>query len=313
MIPSIGGVRIGLPSRGIWEQRARMFSTIRKWLSSRKELPPPVKESQASTAPDTPDALFAQAAPRGNIALAWANGTTTSEEWDTVELLREVVSAAGINAERREKVVQTECGFVLTPGVLSFKPHTDAVQSTTIVRVEHPTLIPRDAWVFEYQHSIGETFVGSLRTGFIEWERNDFRPLRGALQAKPDGCLAMEMTFPDSAKAPERKRRVVFGPATRRVPATMGPEQQDDPAHPFCDCCLFHGCADTLRAQIEGDGLFGIRMFVARSADGSLAADCRVNGQDYSPGQEALIAYAKTWPGEWLDIRKQYVVIHSLG
>lgn len=41
--------------------------------------------------------------------------------------------------------------------------------------------------------------------------------------------------------------------------------------------------------------------------DGS--ADCCVNGEDYTPGIDALRAYATTWPGTGSEFRKQYVLI----
>jgi hypothetical protein len=40
-------------------------------------------------------------------------------------------------------------------------------------------------------------------------------------------------------------------------------------------------------------------------------ADCRVNGEDWSAGAEALRAYVTRWPDRGFEFRKQYVVIQS--
>ena len=63
---------------------------------------------------------------------------------------------------------------------------------------------------------------------------------------------------------------------------------------------------------IEDDAFPGIRFFAARDADGSPLADCRVNGEDWEPGAEALRAYVKTWPGDGYEFRKQYVVLQTV-
>ncbi len=48
-----------------------------------------------------------------------------------------------------------------------------------------------------------------------------------------------------------------------------------------------------------------------RDESGAPGADCRINGEDYEPGMEALRAYVATWPGAGVEYRKQYVFLHT--
>jgi hypothetical protein len=42
-----------------------------------------------------------------------------------------------------------------------------------------------------------------------------------------------------------------------------------------------------------------------RDEDGTPGADCRINGEDYESGMEALRSYVATWPEAGLEFRKQ--------
>jgi hypothetical protein len=55
-----------------------------------------------------------------------------------------------------------------------------------------------------------------------------------------------------------------------------------------------------------------MRLYAARYADGTVVADCRVNGEEYPMGAEHLKKYAETWPHRGLEIRKQYVAIRTV-
>ena len=46
--------------------------------------------------------------------------------------------------------------------------------------------------------------------------------------------------------------------------------------------------------------------------EGVPAADCRVNGEDWEKGMQALREYARTWPAAGYEFRKQYVVLQSI-
>ena len=62
---------------------------------------------------------------------------------------------------------------------------------------------------------------------------------------------------------------------------------------------------------MEGERLYGLRLFAARGEDGAPQADCRVNGDDWEPGAQALREYVKTWAEAGYEFRKQYVVLQN--
>jgi hypothetical protein len=41
-------------------------------------------------------------------------------------------------------------------------------------------------------------------------------------------------------------------------------------------------------------------------------ADCRVNGEDYGPGREALLRHIATWPDRGVEFRKQFVIMQTV-
>jgi hypothetical protein len=49
-----------------------------------------------------------------------------------------------------------------------------------------------------------------------------------------------------------------------------------------------------------------------RDANGDPQADCRVNGDDWDKGTEALRKYVGTWPAAGFEMRKQYVVVQTI-
>lgn len=53
----------------------------------------------------------------------------------------------------------------------------------------------------------------------------------------------------------------------------------------------------------------GIRFYAARNHEDQVTADCRVNGEDYPAGQEALLLYGKSWPEAGFEYRKQYILL----
>ena len=81
--------------------------------------------------------------------------------------------------------------------------------------------------------------------------------------------------------------------------------------HPFCPCCLLTNTFETFEPLIESDRFFAIRLLAMRNGDGSARADCRVNGEDWEAGQQALCDYAGTWPDAGFEVRKQYVVVQT--
>jgi len=65
------------------------------------------------------------------------------------------------------------------------------------------------------------------------------------------------------------------------------------------------GCSDT-------DGFYGDRLFAARDENGAATADCRINGQDFPAGAQALAAYVQSWPQRAIEFRKQYIAIQTV-
>ena len=134
------------------------------------------------------------------------------------------------------------------------------------------------------------------------------------MSEKPSVCMAMEMGFPATDGKPARKRRAVLGPVAH---FTMEKESTAAKAcggdeHPFCACCFLTNTIETFKPLIESDNVVAIRFFAARDADGSPQSDCRVNGEDFPAGKEALLKYVKSWPGKGMEFRKQYVVVQSV-
>src|SRR5206468_4947721 len=65
-------------------------------------------------------------------------------------------------------------------------------------------------------------------------------------------------------------------------------------AHPFCPCCLLTRSLEAFRELIEDDGFYGLRLYAMRDEQGIPQADCRVNGDDWEKGAQALRDYVKT-------------------
>jgi hypothetical protein len=70
--------------------------------------------------------------------------------------------------------------------------------------------------------------------------------------------------------------------------------------------------ADTFRSLCEVNQYLAIRLFVSRDYDGSVRAECRINGEYFPEWNKPLIEYAKTWPKSGLEWRKQLLVIQRV-
>jgi hypothetical protein len=200
-----------------------------------------------------------------------------------------------------------DSGFTLLPLLAEVRLlEKGGIQTVTTMQVNHPTLIP--GGVFEYQHSTGETMVDSLTKGFDQWVQTDFVTLLDALRTKPEICSAMEMTFPAKDGKPALVRRAVLGPITHMMEAPPS----DPEEHPFCPCCLLTNSFEAFRGLLEANAFYGLRLFAFRDGAGPPGADCRINGDDWEAGAQALRDYASTWPpAAGYELRKQYVVIQS--
>jgi len=259
----------------------------------------------------------------GKVALTRGDRSWT-EQFNTVTLAASALQARGF-AVHTEKtwLVHEDSGFVLLPQLVELQPLEDGgMRTVTTMQTNHFDLAPDG--LFEYQHSTGDNVADSICKGFDLWAQGDFPPLIDALRPKPQVCTMLELTFPAKDGAPARVRRATLGPVAHymsspaatnegsdRTADTLGQGEAGD-AHPFCPCCLLTQSFEAFRELIEGDGVYGLRLYAMRDAEGTPQADCRVNGDDWEKGAQALRDYVTTWPEAGFEFRKQYVVLHTL-
>lgn len=230
-------------------------------------------------------------------------GSGVDLDVDLVGVLAELLAGQGVATTAHEGWLQLPDGYLLRPDVVSWqRADGDRISTTTAISVCHERHLP--AGLFEYQHSTGPGAAESIARGFERWAELDLVTLRDAIRPGEIDCMTASLD-PDKAKdLTTTRRRIVFGPTLHyaREPAVEGDEE-------FCPCCLLTRSIDGFRPQLGAEGFVGIRLYALREADGSIAADCRVNGIDWSPGQAALRSYVSTWPQRGFEYRKQYVVI----
>jgi len=242
--------------------------------------------------------------------VAFSNGSRSwTERFDLVNEAAAAFKSRGYAVTAHKTWLEHgDSGFAIQPQLGGMQPLDDGgVHTMTTLQVNHPTLIP--GGVFEYQHSTGDTVGESLAKGFDQWVQTDFVTLLDALRAKPEHCTTMEMTFPAKDGKPERVRRAVLGPCTH-VGGTPPDTSQE---HPFCPCCLLTNSFEAFGDLIEADAFYGLRLLAMRDRDGEPGADCRVNGDDWERGAQALRDYVSTWPQGGWELRKQYVVLQTVG
>lgn len=244
------------------------------------------------------------------VSLAFTNGERTwTEEVDLVSCVAEVLRSGGFAFTTGKSWVQLESGLVLQPGFVSFQPlQKGGVQTLTIVEVSRPPSIP--AGVCEYQHSTGDDTRQSITKGFESWMQLDLPVFLDSLRTKPEQCTFLEFELPAGAGKRAQQRRVVLGPVSHLV---SRPAEGQAEEHPFCPCCLFTRSGDVMKPKILDGHFYGIRLFAIRGQDGVGGADCRLNGEDWEPGKNALISYVNSWPDRGLEFRKQYVILQTQG
>jgi Family of unknown function (DUF6348) len=229
------------------------------------------------------------------------------EEIDLVEILSRVLSESGREHSANNAVLTDTLSKInFRPGIVSFQPNDDlSMRTCTTIEVGHLTEFPLT--FFEYQHSAGATGVFSVTKGFEEWARLDLPVVLDALSPELKNCTAMEFTFPN-----KKPRRVLLGPVSLLVPKQEEPTLKGTETHPpFCPCCLFSNSVEVFKPLVDSAGFAAVRLYAARSADGTAQADCRVNGEDFPAGVDALISYVRTWPGLNFEVRKQYIIIQD--
>ena len=238
--------------------------------------------------------------------IAFSTGDRSwTEHVNMVDLAAAVLKKLGYAvANEKTWLRHADSGFMILPQLVGME-HLDGGggQTVTTVQTNHPTLAP--GGVFEYQHAAGDSIADSISKGLEQWVQSDFVPLLDALRPTPESCTAVEWAFPAKDGKPARVRRAVLGPAARFVqePPSKA-EGNTAEEHPFCHCCPLTNSFEAFRDLIEGDDLYCLRLFAARDANGVPQADCRVNGEDWEKGAQALRDYVRTWPAAGLEFRK---------
>jgi hypothetical protein len=200
-----------------------------------------------------------------------------------------------------------DSGFSILPQLVELVPLDDGgVRTISTVQVNHPTLVPNG--VFEFQHAAGSTAEQSLANAFEGWTLGDFVALTEAVRDTPGQCMTMIMELPASNGHPGRKRRVILGPVAHYRQNPPASEEE----HPFCPCCMLTQSAEAFKEVIDVEDFRGLRFYSARDDAGQAMADCRVNGEDFERGIQALREYASTWPTAGYEFRRQFVVVHTL-
>lgn len=223
-------------------------------------------------------------------------------------LLCRALQQEGLEVSESQDCVTLSSGIELRFSLLdSTLTEQGTVRTVTRIDASHPSFFPMG--LPEFQYSYANSVEDAISLGFSNWACTDLVALQDAVVAQPEHCMSMEMKFPvDGAEAP-RTRRVVFGPTGHYV--SVVPQHAEE--HPFCPCCLLTQNLDAFRSVLETDETVGIRLFVSRDEDGHIAADCRLNGDDFPEGVAQLKNYAQSWPPvTGLEFRKQYVIVLSV-
>jgi hypothetical protein len=240
-------------------------------------------------------------------------GRSWTEEVNLVDLAAAVFKERGyLVTNEKTWLLHSDSGFTILPQVVEIQPlDNGGVRTVTTMQTCHPTLSPTG--VFEYQHSAGDSIADSISNGFDQWVQTDFVPLLDALQPQPETCTTLVMEFPAKGAKLARVRRAVLGPVAHFMQQQPNkPEESAPEEHPFCPCCLLTQSFEAFRDLIEGEGFYCLRFFAARDTEGSPQADCRVNGEDWERGAQALREYVRTWPPAGYEFRKQYVVLQTI-
>lgn len=221
--------------------------------------------------------------------------------------------------ERKHPVIRhaswleiTGSGFLLLPRLAGCDPmQNGGFHTVTTIQVHHPRLAPNG--VFEYQHSWGSTVREAIAKGFDQWYQVDYTAFMDAVLPAAKTCMTLEISFPERDGQPAYRRRAVLSPVAnlRAKPLPPRPDGSSED-HPFCPCCFFTNTAESYKELVETRAFVALRFYAARNDDGSAAADCRVNGDDFEAGMEALKKYVKKWPGDGFEFRRQYVLLHTL-
>lgn len=245
------------------------------------------------------------------LVAAFANGERTwDDSADVLAILADVLRSGRHRITFKERWITLTNGLVLLPQVASFAPRDEGgVSTTSTIQVSHPDLVPEG--VFEYQHSQGPDLGSSFLKGFRGFADCDLPVFLDALKEEPAATTVLTKSVPLAhASGALLHRRMVLGPV---VYSSQSPAPDDShEEHPFCPCCLLTHTFSAFEEQLASPTFYGIRLFAMRDANGAPLADCRINGDDWNAGKEALLRYVATWPHRGVEFRKQYVGFQTL-
>ncbi|MFZ6653598.1 DUF6348 family protein [Undibacterium sp. TJN19] len=227
-----------------------------------------------------------------------------------MQMLADVLIAEGMKPAPEGTSLLLPGGLILTAERLeNITLAEDKIRTCTRIYLNHASYFPLG--LNEYQHAMGAIEEAAITEGFRTWARMDLLTLLDAIDDTPKACTVIEMNVTPESETAEGKspfRQVILGPVAH-LATLAAPKQKEE--HPFCPCCLFTESMDAFHDLLQTDQFLGVRLFASRDNDGNLAADCRVNGEDFLPALDYLKSYAKKWPQRGLEFRKQYVVIRS--
>lgn len=229
-------------------------------------------------------------------------------------LLHTILVQQHITAELLTDSVSLDSGtkFFVTFIESEHNPDHGMVRTATVITAVHPKWFPEG--IREYQHSYAKTLQLSLQEGFNAWINGDLVALEDAVIESPETCLSVCMQFPAEDSQLALSRRAIFGPVTLFVEQPTQSKEcvnEDEDEHEFCPCCLLMRNIDSFLSLVKSDRFLAIRLFVSRDNDGKATADCRVNGEHFPEGANALTQYSQDWLPQGFEYRKQYVLVRS--
>lgn len=223
--------------------------------------------------------------------------------------LFEVLVAEAIKLKWQDNYLALEDGLLLAvERVETVTLAEDKFRTCTRIYASHASYFPQG--LSEYQHAMGTTESEAILEGLRTWARMDLLVLLDATREQPLNCTVIEMNTSAEAAEGSSFRQVILGPVAH-LASLPAPKKKEE--HPFCPCCLFTESMSAFHDLLQTSDFIGIRLFASRDNEGKLAADCRVNGEDFLPAVEHLKQYAEKWPQRGLEFRKQYVVVRTSG
>jgi hypothetical protein len=241
-------------------------------------------------------------------------GTKNFELVDLIEMMVILFKKTGEKITKHDGWIEhIASGLQILPQFVDLETYPDgSVRTQSTIQLSHPDYFPEG--IFEFQHSDGSTVVHSLFFGFAQWQQQCLNTILDSLRAEPEDCHAIRTMVPVRNGLPQHARKATFGHVlqlTAEQETIVVANEQADPDHSFCDCCLFTKNLKTFAPLFESNRYYCLLLYAARYPNGDIVADCRINGEDFPEGISTLIEYAATWPGQGFESRKQYVVLNN--